>query len=65
MNYLGRENDIPYWKILTDVSDYIKKLEKKWKNDYNVYIYNILPFPPNKKYEIDNKINHIGFSLIF
>ncbi len=53
MNYLGRENDIPYWKKLTDVSDFVKKLEKKWKNDYNVYVYNLLTYPPNNKNEKD------------
>jgi hypothetical protein len=53
VNYLGRENKKPYWKVLTDVSKIVNKLEKKWKNDYNVYVYNALVYPPNKKNQID------------
>ncbi|MEE8565847.1 MAG: hypothetical protein V3S79_05630 [Candidatus Thermoplasmatota archaeon] len=46
---MGRDKKTPYWKILTDVSFYIKKLEKKWKNDYNVYVDSIPLYPPNTK----------------
>jgi hypothetical protein len=53
VNYLGRENNKPYWKILTDISQYVKKLEEKWKNDYNVFIYSTLPIPPNTKENIE------------
>jgi hypothetical protein len=60
---VGREKNIPYWKVLTDVTNYVKNLEKKWKNNYNVYIYKILPYPPNKKEEMDNKINLSLFPL--
>lgn len=46
MDYLGRKNDkIPYWKRITDVSSYVKKMEGKWKNHYNVYVYNVLQYP--------------------
>ena len=48
MNQLGREINKPYWKVLTDVSDLVKKLEKKWKNHYNVYCYNF-PIYSTKK----------------
>ena len=43
---MGRENNnFPYWKRLTDITSYVKKMDKKWKNHYNIYIYNILKYP--------------------
>jgi len=46
VDYLGRKNDkIPYWKRITDVSSYVKKMEGNWKNHYNVYVYNVLQYP--------------------
>lgn len=43
---MGRDyKNIPYWKRLTDITGYVKKMEKKWKDHYNVYIYNNLKYP--------------------
>ena len=53
MNQLGREINKPYWKVLTDVSDLVKKLEKKWKNHYNVYTYNVPIYPPKKSDKLE------------
>jgi hypothetical protein len=50
---MGRETNQPYWKVLTDVSKIVKKLERKWKNHYNVHVYNILINPANKKDDLD------------
>jgi hypothetical protein len=39
---------MPYWKRITDVSSYVKKMEDIWRNHYNIYFYQILPYPPNE-----------------
>jgi hypothetical protein len=51
---LGREDENkPFWKTITDISSYIKELEDKWKNHYNVYVYQKFPYPPKSKNNID------------
>ena len=63
MDYLGRKNNkIPYWKRITDVSSYVNKMEEKWKNHYNVYFYTVFQYPlieGNKKIEEENLIKKI------